>query len=181
MLAAAGVIGFIGNEIAAQVRLRAGRRLESPALIADGYHARTDGFVSLAVIASAIVLAAGVKIADPIIGLAISLVIMRITWQSFRTVQAEPGHGEFGEQARDAVAPGAEIASPSRQAPAVAAAALASPPVADGAVVWAMTPSGVRARAIERPTGMGSHGAVRGLFGTHEWYPRRCRGAPIGP
>lgn len=109
VLAAAGVIGFIGNEIAAQVRLRAGRRLESPALIADGYHARTDGFVSLAVVASAIVLAAGVKIADPIIGIAISLVILRITWQSFRAVQAEPGHGEFGQEERDAVAPATEI------------------------------------------------------------------------
>ena len=54
ILAAAGSVGFIGNEIAAQVRLRAGRRLSSPALIADGYHARTDGFVSLAVLASAV-------------------------------------------------------------------------------------------------------------------------------
>ena len=58
VLAAAGVIGFIGNEIAAQVRLRAGRRLHSPALIADGNHARVDGFVSLAVIASAALVAA---------------------------------------------------------------------------------------------------------------------------
>jgi Co/Zn/Cd efflux system component len=51
LLAAAGVIGFIGNEIAAQVRLRAGHRLQSPALIADGKHARVDGFVSLGVLA----------------------------------------------------------------------------------------------------------------------------------
>ncbi len=95
VLAAAGVVGFLGNEIAAQVRLRAGRRLESPALIADGYHARTDGFVSLAVVASATVVALGFQIADPIIGLVISMVILRITWQSFRTVQADPGLGEF--------------------------------------------------------------------------------------
>lgn len=73
VLAGAGLLGFAGNEIAAQVRLRAGHRLQSPALIADGYHARTDGFVSLAVVASAIVVALGVRIADPIIGLAISL------------------------------------------------------------------------------------------------------------
>ena len=53
LLAAAGVIGFIGNEIAAQVRLRAGHRLQSPALVADGKHARVDGFVSLGVLASA--------------------------------------------------------------------------------------------------------------------------------
>jgi cation diffusion facilitator family transporter len=97
VLAAAGVVGFLGNEIAAQVRLSAGRRLESPALIADGYHARTDGFVSLAVVASAIVVALGFQIADPLIGLVISMVILRITWQSFRTVQADPGLCEFAE------------------------------------------------------------------------------------
>ena len=57
LLAAAGVFGFIGNEIAAQVRLRAGRRLNSPALVADGNHARVDGFVSLGVLASAAVVA----------------------------------------------------------------------------------------------------------------------------
>lgn len=53
-----------GNELAAQVRLRAGRRLDSPALIADGNHARIDGLVSLAVVASAIVVAVGLDIAD---------------------------------------------------------------------------------------------------------------------
>jgi cation diffusion facilitator family transporter len=86
-LAAAGAIGYLGNEIAAQVRLRAGRRLESPALIADGNHARADGYVSLAVVASAAVVAAGVPIADPIIGLVITVVILRITWESWRTVR----------------------------------------------------------------------------------------------
>lgn len=90
-LAAAGVVGFIGNEIAAQIRTRAGRRLDSPALIADGAHARTDGLVSLSVVASAIVLALGLQIGDPIIGMVITLVILRITWQSFRTVQRDPG------------------------------------------------------------------------------------------
>jgi divalent metal cation (Fe/Co/Zn/Cd) transporter len=85
-LAAAGAIGFLGNEIAAQVRLRGGRRLSSPALIADGNHARIDGFVSLGVIASATAVALGAKIADPIIGLAITLVILKITWDSWRTV-----------------------------------------------------------------------------------------------
>ena len=53
VLAAAGAIGFVGNELAAQVRLRAGERLTSPALVADGKHARVDGFVSLGVVASA--------------------------------------------------------------------------------------------------------------------------------
>jgi cation diffusion facilitator family transporter len=91
-LAAAGVIGFLGNEIAAQVRLWAGRRLASPALIADGNHARVDGFVSLGVVVSAIGVALGFDLADPIVGLAITLVILKITWDSWRTVRdAEPG------------------------------------------------------------------------------------------
>jgi cation diffusion facilitator family transporter len=86
-LAAAGAIGFAGNWIAALIRSRAGRRLDSPALIADGAHARADAYVSLAVIASAAVVAIGVPIADPLIGLAITLVILRITWDSWRTVR----------------------------------------------------------------------------------------------
>jgi len=90
-LAAAGVIGFLGNEAAAWVRLRAGRRLQSPALVADGYHARTDGLVSLSVVLSAIMVALGLDIADPIIGLVVTLVILRITWQSFHTVRTDPG------------------------------------------------------------------------------------------
>jgi cation diffusion facilitator family transporter len=91
-LAAAGVIGFVGNEIAAQARLRGGRRLDSPALIADGNHARIDGFVSLGVVASAAVVALGLRIADPIIGLVITLVILKITWDSWRTIQAGSTH-----------------------------------------------------------------------------------------
>lgn len=86
-LAAAGALGFIGNRIAAIIRTRAGHRLDSPALIADGAHARADSYVSLAVIASAAVVAIGLPIADPLIGLAITLVILRITWQSWRTVR----------------------------------------------------------------------------------------------
>ncbi len=91
-LAAAGIVGFLGNEIAAQVRLRAGKRLSSPALVADGNHARVDGFVSLGVVASAIVVSLGAEIGDPIIGLLITLVILKITWDSWRTVSTtEPG------------------------------------------------------------------------------------------
>ncbi|HLK43237.1 MAG TPA: cation diffusion facilitator family transporter [Thermoleophilia bacterium] len=86
-LAAAGLVGFAGNEIAAQVRLRAGRRLQSPALIADGNHARVDGFVSLGVVASAAVVALGYPAGDPLIGLAIAAVILRVTWQAWRTVR----------------------------------------------------------------------------------------------
>jgi cation diffusion facilitator family transporter len=91
-LAAAGVVGFIGNEAAAQVRLRAGRRLSSPALIADGNHARVDGYVSLGVIASAILVGLGFHLGDPIVGLAITLVILKVTWDSWRTVSTiDPG------------------------------------------------------------------------------------------
>jgi divalent metal cation (Fe/Co/Zn/Cd) transporter len=85
-------VGFLGNEIAARVRTRAGRRLDSPALVADGEHARADAYVSLGVVASAGVVAAGLPIADPLIGLAITVVILRITWQSWRTVRGDGSH-----------------------------------------------------------------------------------------
>lgn len=85
-LALAGAIGFAGNWLAALVRTRAGRNLDSPALVADGNHARADAYVSLAVIASAVVVALGLQVADPLIGLAITLAILRITWQSWRTI-----------------------------------------------------------------------------------------------
>ena len=85
-LAVAGAVGFAGNWIAALISSRAGRRLDSPALVADGAHARADAYVSLAVIASAAVVALGLAIADPLIGLAITAVILRITWDSWRTV-----------------------------------------------------------------------------------------------
>jgi len=87
VLAAAGVIGFAGNELAARVRLAAGKRLASAAMIADGKHAKIDGFVSLGVVASAALVALGAQVADPIIGLAITVIILRITWQSWRTVR----------------------------------------------------------------------------------------------
>jgi cation diffusion facilitator family transporter len=88
VLAAAGVVGFAGNELAALVRLKAGRRLASAALVADGNHARIDGVVSLGVIASAAAVALGAQVADPIVGLAITLVILKITWDSWRTVRS---------------------------------------------------------------------------------------------
>jgi cation diffusion facilitator family transporter len=92
VLAAAGVVGLIGNEFAAQVRLRGGKRLDSPALIADGKHARVDGFVSLGVVASAAVVALGLQIADPIIGMVITLVILRVTWEAWRTIRSGDHH-----------------------------------------------------------------------------------------
>lgn len=86
-LGLAGGLGFVGNYIAAIIRSRAGSRLNSPALVADGNHARADAIVSLAVVASAIVVALGLDIADPLIGLSITLVILKITWESWRTVR----------------------------------------------------------------------------------------------
>jgi cation diffusion facilitator family transporter len=88
VLAGAGVIGFVGNELAARVRTRAGIRLNSPALVADGNHARADAFVSLGVVASAALVALGAEIADPLIGLVITVVILKITWDSWRVVSA---------------------------------------------------------------------------------------------
>jgi cation diffusion facilitator family transporter len=93
-LAAAGAIGFLGNWVAARVRLQGGRRLQSPALIADGNHARADAFVSLGVIASAFFVWLGLRVADPLIGLAITAVILRITWDSWRVISTtQPGVG----------------------------------------------------------------------------------------
>lgn len=86
-LAAAGLVGFAGNWVAAGIRTRAGHRLQSAALIADGSHARADSYVSLAVVASAGAVALGAPIADPLIGLAITAVILEITWSSWKTVR----------------------------------------------------------------------------------------------
>jgi cation diffusion facilitator family transporter len=87
VLMLAGAIGFAGNWLAAVARSRAGRRLQSPALIADGDHARIDAYVSLAVIASALAIAAGAPVLDPVIGLGMTVVILRITRESWRTVR----------------------------------------------------------------------------------------------
>jgi len=92
VLAAAGLIGFGGNWVAAIIRTRAGRALDSPALVADGNHARADAYVSLAVVAGAIVVALGLQIADPLIGLGITAVIIKITWDSWWTIQGGHDH-----------------------------------------------------------------------------------------
>lgn len=86
-LLAAGVVGVVGNEIAAVIRWRAGRRLDSPALIADGNHARADGYVSAGIIVSVAFIAVGLPIADPVIGLLISVLILHTTWQSWVTIR----------------------------------------------------------------------------------------------
>ena len=85
-VAAAAFVGFLGNEAVAQLRIRTGRRIGSVALVADGHHARIDGFTSLAVLAGAIGVWLGFPIADPIVGLLIALAIIRIVWQSAKGV-----------------------------------------------------------------------------------------------
>jgi hypothetical protein len=78
------------------VRLDGGRRLDSPALIADGHHARSDAIVSVGVILSA----AAVAIADPIIGLAITLMILHITWESWNTVRGGDARSDHHQDRR---------------------------------------------------------------------------------
>ena len=85
-VAVASVVGFIGNEAVAVFRIRVGREIESAALVADGYHARTDGWTSLAVLAGAVGVWLGYPLADPIIGLFITAAILVIVWQSGKAV-----------------------------------------------------------------------------------------------
>lgn len=85
-VAVAGLIGFLGNEAVAVFRIRVGREINSAALVADGYHARTDGFTSLAVVLGAIGVWLGFPLADPIIGLLITVAIFGIVWQSSKAV-----------------------------------------------------------------------------------------------
>ena len=86
LVALAGVIGFVGNEVVAVFRIRVGRQIDSAALIADGYHARTDGLTSLAVVAGAAGVWMGYPLADPVIGLLITVTILGIVWQSSKAV-----------------------------------------------------------------------------------------------
>jgi cation diffusion facilitator family transporter len=85
-VAAAGVIGFLGNEAVAVFRVRVGREIQSAALVADGYHARVDGLTSLAVVLGALGVWLGYPLADPIVGLVITAMIFGIVWQSAKAV-----------------------------------------------------------------------------------------------
>ena len=82
----ASVIGFIGNEAVAIFRIKVGREIESAALIADGYHARIDGWTSLAVFFGAVGVWIGYPLADPIVGALITIAIAQIVWQSAKAV-----------------------------------------------------------------------------------------------
>ncbi len=85
-VAVAGLIGFVGNELVARYRIRVGREIGSAALVADGLHARTDGYTSLAVVVGAIGVALGVDRADPVVGLLISVAILFVLKDAARTV-----------------------------------------------------------------------------------------------
>jgi cation diffusion facilitator family transporter len=85
-VAAAALVGFLGNETVAIFRIRIGRQIGSAALIADGYHARTDGWTSLTVLIGAVGLWLGYPLADPIVGLLIAAAILVIVWQSGKAV-----------------------------------------------------------------------------------------------
>src|SRR5574341_163571 len=83
-VAAAAIIGFLGNELVALFRIRVGREIDSAALVADGLHSRADGFTSLGVLAGAIGVWLGFPLADPIVGIIIGLAILVIVWNSAR-------------------------------------------------------------------------------------------------
>lgn len=84
----ASVVGFIGNEAVAWYRIKVGKEIGSAALVADGYHARVDGLTSLAVLAGAIGVWLGFPLADPLVGLLITLAILKIVWDSGKQVLA---------------------------------------------------------------------------------------------
>ncbi|MFP8940559.1 cation diffusion facilitator family transporter [Streptomyces fenghuangensis] len=104
-VAAAAVTGFVGNEWVARYRIRVGRRIGSAALVADGLHARTDGFTSLAVLLSAGGAALGWRLADPIVGLAITAAILLVLRDACREVfhrvmdAVDPGLVDTAEEA----------------------------------------------------------------------------------
>ncbi|MEO1070434.1 MAG: cation diffusion facilitator family transporter, partial [Cyanobacteria bacterium J06638_6] len=85
-LAVAAIIGFVGNELVAIFRMGVGREINSAALIADGKHAMADGAVSLAVLVSAIGVGLGYSWADPLIGLVITALLLKIVWESGQTI-----------------------------------------------------------------------------------------------
>jgi cation diffusion facilitator family transporter len=85
-LAAAALVGFLGNEAVAIFRIRVGRQIGSAALVADGYHARTDGWTSLAVLVGAVGVWLGYPLLDPVVGLLIAAAILVIVWQSAKMV-----------------------------------------------------------------------------------------------
>jgi cation diffusion facilitator family transporter len=106
-VAIGAIVGFIGNESVAVFRIKVGKEMGSAALIADGYHARTDGIASLTVLVSAIGVYLGYPLADPIIGIVMTILILRIVWESAAAVFTRMFDGvdpdvpdKIGEQAQ---------------------------------------------------------------------------------
>jgi cation diffusion facilitator family transporter len=117
VVALAGVLGFVGNEIAAQIRIRTGRRIGSAALVADGLHARTDGLTSLAVVAGAAGVASGWDAADPIAGLVITAAIIFVCRDAARLVfrrLLDAVDPEVSQQISDVVASTRDVESVDR-------------------------------------------------------------------
>jgi len=85
-VAVASVVGFLGNEFVAKFRIKVGKEIGSAALVADGYHAQADGFASLAVLMGALGLWLGYPLADPLVGLLITIAILRIVWEAGKSV-----------------------------------------------------------------------------------------------
>jgi len=83
---AASIVGFLGNELVAKFRIKVGTEIGSAALVADGYHARADGFTSLAVLFGALGIWLGYPLADPLVGLLITIAILRIVWDAGKSV-----------------------------------------------------------------------------------------------
>ncbi len=112
---AAGLIGFAGNELVAIYRIRVGRQIGSAALVADGVHARTDGFTSLAVVLGVAGVWLGFPLADPIIGLLISAAIGVLLWGTARDIGrrlmdgVDPVLMDQAEQAIEPCAPGGSV------------------------------------------------------------------------
>jgi cation diffusion facilitator family transporter len=106
-VALAAVIGFVGNEVVARYRVRVGKRIGSAALVADGFHARTDGFTSLAVLLGAGGVAIGWRWADPVVGLMITVAILGVLRSAIRQVGArlmDAVDPDLVDQAEDAIA-----------------------------------------------------------------------------
>ncbi|MEP6650916.1 MAG: cation diffusion facilitator family transporter [Lapillicoccus sp.] len=107
VVAAAGLVGFVGNELVARYRISVGRQIGSAALVADGLHARTDGFTSLAVVLGAAGAAAGLPWADPVVGLLIAIAILGVLRSAVAQVGArlmDAVNPDLVHAARDAVA-----------------------------------------------------------------------------
>ncbi len=85
-IALASLVGFVGNELVAEMQIRVGRRIGSDAMIADGQHARIDGLTSLAVLIAVLGTLIGAPILDPIVGVVIALAIVGITWNAIRAI-----------------------------------------------------------------------------------------------